>query len=143
MEGALAQARGQTAEAIEALEEGTNEADYRSSLYLGVELLAQIWLEQGKTERARQVLEMNSDHREKVQAAFSSYQAAPLFWMRLRLQLAELYRQTGREREAREVEAELSKLLSHADPDHPFLIALAGGQEDRVGFDQRTSLSGR
>ncbi len=143
MNGALALARGQTAEAIEALEEGIHEVDFRSPLYLGVESLAQIWLEQGKPERARQILEMNSNHREKIQAAFSGYESAPLFWMRLRLQLADVYRQTGREEAAKRVDAELSKLLSHADPDHPFLIALAGGQKDRVGSDQRMSLSGR
>ncbi len=55
--------------------------------------------------------------------------------MRLRMQLAELYRQTGRESEAREVEAELSKLLSRADADHPFLIALAERKKDQVGSD--------
>ena len=31
----------------------------------------------------------------------------------------------------------------HADADHPFLIALADRQKDRVGSDSRMSLSGR
>ncbi len=137
IEGALALARGQTVEAIEALEEGLKKArdSSRAPAYLGAESLARIWLEQGKTEKARQVLERNSHHLEKVHAIFLAWEAAPLFWMRLRMQLAELYHKTGREQEAREVEVELSKLLSHADPDHPFLIALAERQKDRVGSD--------
>ncbi len=52
VEGALALARGQTAEAIEALEEGLNEVSFRAPAYLGAESLARIWLEQGKPVRS-------------------------------------------------------------------------------------------
>ena len=72
------------------------------------------------------MLETHSSRLEKVHAAFSSWEPAILFWMRLRLLLADVYRQTGQKREAQEVEAELSKLLSQADPDHPFLPLYAG-----------------
>ena len=126
MQGELARAKGVTSEAIDALEEGLASPCNRSVAYLGAESLAQIWLGQGEIEKALLVLETHSSRLEKVHAAFSSWEPAILFWMRLRLLLADVYRQTGQKREAQEVEAELSKLLSQADPDHPFLPLYAG-----------------
>jgi hypothetical protein len=45
-------------------------------------------------------------------------------WMRARERLAAVYRQTGHMTEADAVDAELSKLLSAADPDYPPLVRL-------------------
>ena len=142
MEGAVALAAGKTSEAIDVLEEGASGGGYRSPVSLAAESLAQVWLEQGRTEKALGVLERNSHNLEKVHAAFN-WGPAPLYWMRLRLQLANLYRQTGRDDEARKVEAELSKLLSHADSDHPFLIALAQNAEEPAKGTQETTLLAR
>ena len=50
-------------------------------------------------------------------------------WMKTQLRLAQLYRKVGREQEAREIEAELLKLLAYADADHPFLRQLQRSQE--------------
>ena len=40
-----------------------------------------------------------------------------LYWMRVRLRLAQLYRNLDREAEALEIEAKLRDLLRYADPD--------------------------
>ncbi|MFQ5818232.1 MAG: hypothetical protein ACE5H2_09815 [Terriglobia bacterium] len=52
--------------------------------------------------------------------------------MRTQVQLAELYRKVGREQEAQEIEAELVKLLAHADDDHPVLRQLKRTQDVAV-----------
>ncbi len=78
----------------------------------------------GQKKETRELTEeKNSVNRKSV---FSHREGvAPLLWMRLQRQLADLHYKAGREEEAREVEAELSKLLSHADADYPFRTALA------------------
>ena len=48
--------------------------------------------------------------------------------MRIEWRRAELYRKIGRDEEAREIEAELLKLLAYADPDHPILRQLRATQ---------------
>jgi hypothetical protein len=47
-----------------------------------------------------------------------------VYWMRTRLQLAQIYREMGRNQDAQKVEAELRKLLAYADPNHPILVEL-------------------
>jgi len=42
--------------------------------------------------------------------------------------LAQLYRQVGREEDARKIEDELLKLLAYADPDYPLLVQLKSAQ---------------
>ena len=49
--------------------------------------------------------------------------------LRLRWQLADLYRQTGRDEDAREIEDELRKRLALADADHPILRQLERTEE--------------
>ena len=46
------------------------------------------------------------------------------FWIRVRTTLADLYREAGREADARVVETELLQLLALADPDHPILTKI-------------------
>ena len=46
------------------------------------------------------------------------------FWLKIQWQRAELLRKLGREPEAREIEAELRKLLAYADADHDILRKL-------------------
>jgi hypothetical protein len=45
------------------------------------------------------------------------------------MRLAQLYRQGGQQAEARRVEADLLKLLAHADADHPILRQLQQSQD--------------
>jgi len=45
-------------------------------------------------------------------------------WIQDRALLADLYRETGREKEAAAIDRELSKLLAEADADHPVLMRL-------------------
>jgi hypothetical protein len=46
------------------------------------------------------------------------------FWMDAYFRLAKLYRECGRDSEAREIEGELRALLRLADPDHYILQEL-------------------
>jgi tetratricopeptide (TPR) repeat protein/predicted Ser/Thr protein kinase len=87
--------------------------------YLGRESLASALMEQGDVSRAIEVLERRS---ERFRTACSYTTAA--YWLRNRLQLARLYRRVGRIEDAKAVEAELSRLLAVADPDHPILLEL-------------------
>ena len=48
----------------------------------------------------------------------------PARWLRVRLMLAKIYREMGRDEDAKKVEAELRGLLALADPDHPILLQL-------------------
>jgi tetratricopeptide (TPR) repeat protein len=89
-----------------------------SSFYLSRESLATILVEQGNIPRAIEVLERRP---ERCTAAGS---ASGAFWLRNRFQLAELYRRVGRVKDAHAVEAELTRLLALADPDHPILAGL-------------------
>ncbi|MCZ6769693.1 MAG: hypothetical protein O7D93_10640 [Acidobacteria bacterium] len=50
-------------------------------------------------------------------------------WLRIRAALASLYRETGRNKEAREIEEDLRKHLAYADPDHPILRQLERTQD--------------
>jgi hypothetical protein len=48
----------------------------------------------------------------------------PAQWMQTRLQLADLYRETGALDRARAIEDDLRRLLAVADSDHPILVRL-------------------
>ena len=50
----------------------------------------------------------------------------PNRWVRANAQLARLYRKSGEEAKAREIEARLLKLLAAADADHPLVLELRG-----------------
>ena len=53
----------------------------------------------------------------------------PVRWLRIRAALAKLYRETGRDKDAREVEEDLRKHLAYADADHPILRQLDRTEE--------------
>ncbi len=93
--------------------------------FLGSESLAQVYQQQGDFDRALQVLEAAS--REKT-ATYAWPAPVGLFWMRTQVRLAQLYRQVGREEDARKIEDELLKLLAYADPDYPLLVQLKSAQ---------------
>ena len=48
----------------------------------------------------------------------------PHRWLRANAELARLYRKSGQEAKAREIETRLARLLIFADPDHPLALAL-------------------
>ena len=47
-----------------------------------------------------------------------------LIWLKMKLRLAQLYRQMGRADDAHKIETELLRLLTYADEDHPILVQL-------------------
>ena len=77
--------------------------------------LAQALQRAGHIDRAIQVLETASNARSEAAAGPST----GFEWLRVREQLANLYRQVGRIEDARAVESELLTLLAVADDDHP------------------------
>jgi len=91
------------------------------SVYIASKFLAEAWSQEGQMERAIQVLEEASN---KKGLALALNGNAPLMWLRVRLALAKLYRETGRNEEAREIEEDLRTLLAYADRDHPILRQL-------------------
>ena len=125
LRGELALARGNTGQAIALLEEAIELwGAFRVFGFGGSETLASAWEQQGNFQRAIGVLE--------AVRPFRTRYVFPLIapeWMKTQLRLAQLYRKAGREQEAREIEAELLKLLTYADPDHPMLVELKGSQE--------------
>ncbi|MEE8606399.1 MAG: hypothetical protein V3S55_02250, partial [Nitrospiraceae bacterium] len=130
--GELAVARGQTAEAIGLLEDSVPalrplvQPCCASYFFLGSESLALAWERQGEWQKALAVLEQASQERARV---YYRAMSPGVFWMRIEWRRAEFYRKIGRDEEAREIEAELLKLLSYADPDHPILLQLKRAQD--------------
>lgn len=45
-------------------------------------------------------------------------------WLKIKLRLAQLCRQMGRDDDAHKIETELLRLLTYADEDHPILVQL-------------------
>ena len=123
--GVIALAEGNAEEAISLLQEGLaplrnsgNHAYFRCS-----ESLAHAWELQGNLDMAVQTLEDASQQKHQaypggaLSGSFGSPAPAKVYWMRVRLRLAQLYLKLGREAEALEIEAELRELLRYADPD--------------------------
>jgi hypothetical protein len=48
----------------------------------------------------------------------------PNRWLRANARLASLYRRNGQQEQARTIEAQMAKLLAHADADHPLAVQL-------------------
>ena len=115
--GELARLEGRLGEAIPLLEEGLAEIRNNVLFYLGSDSLALAWLAEDEPSRAARVLD------EAAQPVPPNL-AAGAFWLTLKLRRAQVYRQLGRVEEAEQIEADLRKLLAHADPDHVILRAL-------------------
>jgi tetratricopeptide (TPR) repeat protein len=111
--GEITLAHGDVAAGIRELEE----ARKLGGDSLGTESLAAALVKEGDVPRAIQILEENPDRFHEVIGG-----ATGAYWLRDRLELAKLYRGVGRVADAQVVEAELSKLLALADPDHPILL---------------------
>lgn len=119
-EGELALAQGNFAKAIPLLEEaiaGQRHFALGHSFFIASESLARAFEFKGRTETAFAVLEDASQQRPR--AIFGKGG-----WMDMRLYMAELHRQHGREVEARAIEDELRSLLQYADSDFRFVRQL-------------------
>lgn len=116
--GELALARGRTAEALRLLEEAFNLIPPHgfTTYFLAAESLAQVYEQQGKLAQAVEVLRKAGE--EKRRAVYNGG-VPTLLWMRIRLRLADLYQNQGRQGLAQEIEAEVRQLLAYADDDHP------------------------
>ena len=93
-----------------------------ATYFMGSEILAEAWREQGDSTSAAEVLRAALE-KEAFLFLDQSVLTAPL-WLKLRGQLSQLYLKMGRYEDAREIEDELRRRLALADPDHPILRQL-------------------
>lgn len=121
--GEVALARGHLDEAISHLEEGVSfypeHLPFFFVRFVGSESLANALAKKGDRTRAIRFLERASAMRR-----LAAFEEAGQYWLRMRWQLSQLYRESGRVNEAQTVEAELRRLLALADSDHPIRLAL-------------------
>ncbi|MEO7271686.1 MAG: protein kinase [Vicinamibacterales bacterium] len=118
-EGQLRVAQGGYAEGLEMLEPLTKEAARpRLRVY---EAVAFARARVGDRAAAIGLLE----HLDGTRAVAVTYAWTVYDWLRCRVLLADLYRQTDRVADAERVEAEVRSLLAVADSDHPLLVRLA------------------
>jgi serine/threonine-protein kinase len=118
-EGQLRVARGRYAEGLEMLEPLTKEAARpRLRVY---EAVAFARARVGDRAAAIGFLE----HLDGTRAVAVTYAWTVYDWLRCRVLLADLYRQTDRVADAERVEGEVRSLLAVADSDHPLLVRLA------------------
>ncbi len=116
--GVLKLSRGNTPEGIEMLE-GT--LPRLEALYFeALEILAEAYRLQGDLLQAIQLLEEVS----KISPLLVPRLGPATMWLRIKSQLAQLYRDEGRYEDARKIEDELRRLLALADSDHPILRQL-------------------
>ncbi len=117
-QGFLELQKGNTRESIQLIEDALGDG---ASLYDSSRILAEAWSQEGELQKAAQVLEETSKQKHLVMLQAES----PILWLRIRAALASLYRETGRNEEAREIEEDLRKHLAYADSDHPIILQLA------------------
>jgi len=108
--------------ALDALEQAVRIDDIRRPRYLrGFETLADALVARGDFAKAAAVLEEAARPGTRVFTAFGGESFGGVFWLRLRAKLARVYRRIGRVADADLIDAEVSKLLAHADPDFKIL----------------------
>ena len=145
--GEVLLAQGYTAEAVRRLEDGVGilRQSRIGFFFWGSASLAKALEQQGEWQRALRVLEEAAQERKAIYAQSDrgsaeypwAVQPPAFFWLKIQWQRAELLRELGREPEAREIEAELRKLLAYADADHDILrklqdLTARGGATDRI-----------
>ena len=133
--GLLALAKGETAEGIQLLEPNLQHRPGATGTSLAYESLADAYLKQHKINDALRVLQEGTSYRGVPGNLSAAYR------LRLRLKLADLYRELGRISDAEQVEAGLRKDLAFADPDHPILVALQHRQESNVSRAQTNTVA--
>ena len=131
--------RGNRIEGIRMLEEALSSFgawDYSATLYfMGAEILAEAWREQGDSGKAVQVIKAALEKKSRLLLE-QSLLTGPL-WLKLQAQLAQLYRELGRDADARKIEDELRKRLALADADHPILRQL--NRTEDLALQERTT----
>ena len=91
------------------------------SYFMASVIVANELKQQGDLDKALRYLEEASE--KGYLLIGQSLMGGPL-WLETQAQLAQLYREMGRDEEARKIEAELRSLLAYADADHPILRQL-------------------
>ncbi len=106
-----------------------NPTNYSSAAtyFMGSEILAEAWREQGDSTHAARVLRTALE-KEAFLLLDQSVLTGPL-WLKLQAQLAQLYREMDLNEDARKIEDELRRHLALADPDHPILRQLDRTQD--------------
>jgi hypothetical protein len=123
MKGELALSQGRVAEAIQLLQQATDEFHRggNHSFLISSDSLALALERHAEPLEAVRVLEAASQERLLELAWDAQY---GVFWLRIQAHLAQLYRQMGRADDARKVEDQLRRILAYADSDHPVLQQL-------------------
>ncbi|MDA2931127.1 tetratricopeptide repeat protein [Acidobacteria bacterium AH-259-O06] len=116
--GILKFSRGNTAEGIEMLEGILQRLPVWH--FAASAILAEAYRLQGDLLAGIQLLEEASKKRPLLVGSLGP----PASWLRIKSQLADLYRDEGRYEDARKIEDELRRLLALADSDHPILRQL-------------------
>jgi len=127
LRGVLALNRGNRIEGLRMLGDALSsisltDSGSAASYFMGSEILAEAWREQGDSTNAAEVLRVALE-KESFLLLDQSVLTGP-FWLRLQAQLAQLYREMGQNEDARKIEDKLRRLLALADPDHPILRQL-------------------
>ncbi len=124
-------ADGKTDDAIALLESLIQREEAYGILFFGgyyyyaSEVLASAWLSQGNPGEAVRVLKRAVGDKPRPDPEGPG----SLTWMRIQLRLALLYRQSGQETQADEIENKIRALLAYADDDHWMVRYLEGTAE--------------
>ena len=123
-EGRIVKAELRLAKAYDAAAIAELETDRRafrgsSSYFRATEAEADALLRQGDLSRAATLLQEASGS--LTTATFTKATFSGLFWLCVRAKLGHVYRQMGRVADADRIDAEIAKLLAHADPDFKLL----------------------
>ena len=92
----------------------------RNHFYNASLSLSRAWVARGDRSQAVRVLEEAVNER----PAYMAPGLPGAWWIKCQVALVEAYRQAGRFQDAAAVDAQVRRLLSHADQDHPFLVRL-------------------
>ena len=122
--GELLLAQGKTLSGTRLLRAGLDEQRNHAypTYFLGADSLARAYERESNFSAALEVLETASADRVRANGPFKMSGAT--LWMQDQMDLAQLYRRLGRDKDAEKIEDELRKLLTYADPDYPMLVEL-------------------
>ena len=140
--GELALRRGETAEAIDRIERGLEltSLDGTIDFYLGSESLATAWQRLGNETQALRVLEDAA----QLKARYRNRELTGAFGrFRVQARLAREYRKLGRVQEAEAIEAELLRMLTYADADHPIVRQIRESQGSRPDLSDTAPVTSR